>query len=324
MTATKLKPIYQLLVTLRDIDPPVWRRVQVVEDTKLPRLHQILQTLFQWEDCHLHEFAGNRCVYSVPDPEDAQYGRKVADEADVPLRRIVDRVGGTFTYLYDFGDGWRHEILLEAILLPEPDAPYPRCIAGARNAPPEDSGGPFGYANYLQALANRRHPDHKDLLAWRGPFDPEAFSLRSINAELSRQFHRRRAAAKAVAPAELAGTMSRKKTAQPAAASWQSPRDVGRKRIAPGTKLPLELTSQERELILNRSCAPDELTEQLKKVATSGKPAIARYTLAEWDELAGHAAAEANHTTNRKARAQWQEIFDKIDALLTEFTGEEP
>lgn len=93
-------------------------------------------------------------------------------------------------YEYDFGDGWYHEILLEAILLPEAEAFYPRCIAGARNGPPEDAGGPFGYAHYLEALADRKHREHKNMLAWRGPFDPEAFSLDAINASLKKTSRR--------------------------------------------------------------------------------------------------------------------------------------
>ncbi|MCX6623719.1 MAG: plasmid pRiA4b ORF-3 family protein [Acidobacteria bacterium] len=117
----------------------------------------------------------------------------------MPLNRIVEHVGGTFDYVYDFGDDWRHGIVLEAILLPEPEAFYPRCIAGARNGPPEDVGGPSGYDSYLEALADPEHEQHEDMLEWRGPFDPEAFSLDKINASLKRTFHRR-AAAKKVAP----------------------------------------------------------------------------------------------------------------------------
>jgi hypothetical protein len=133
MTAKKVKAIFQLKVRLRDIEPPIWRTVQVAEDTKLPRLHRILQLLFNWEDYHLHDFTVGRRVYSVPDPDDAFNERKVIDERLVPLNRIVDRVGDSLQYVYDFGDDWHHDILLEAILLPSPDVFYPRCVAGARN-----------------------------------------------------------------------------------------------------------------------------------------------------------------------------------------------
>ncbi|HZY73711.1 MAG TPA: plasmid pRiA4b ORF-3 family protein [Edaphobacter sp.] len=104
MTTKKVKAIFQLKVSLRDIEPSIWRSVQVAEDTKLPRLHRVLQLLFNWEDYHLHDFIVGRRVYSVPDPDDAFNERKVIDERHVPLNRIVDRVGDSFEYVYDFGD----------------------------------------------------------------------------------------------------------------------------------------------------------------------------------------------------------------------------
>jgi hypothetical protein len=187
----KNSTVYQLKVSLRDIQPPIWRRIQVWDNTKLPRLHRIIQLLFNWEDYHLHDFVAGRRVYSVPDADDAFNERKVMDEQAVPINRLAQRVGDTFDYLYDFGDDWRHEILLEAILLAEPGAFYPRCIAGARNGPPEDAGGTGGYANYLEALADLNHDEHENMLAWRGPFDSEAFSVDSVNASLKRSFYRR-------------------------------------------------------------------------------------------------------------------------------------
>lgn len=193
MSTKKTRAVFQFKVTLRDIEPPVWRRIQVWEDIKLPQLHRVLQLLFTWEDCHLHDFVVGQRRYSVPDPDDV----KVTDEKLVPLNRIVDHVGDTFEYAYDFGDGWQHEILLEAILLADAGAFYPRCIAGARNGPPEDAGGAGGYAGYLEALADPKHEEHKNMLAWRGPFDPEAFSLNAINALLERTFHRRAASRRA-------------------------------------------------------------------------------------------------------------------------------
>lgn len=193
MSTKKTRAVFQFKVTLRDIEPPVWRRIQVWEDIKLPQLHRVLQLLFNWEDCHLHDFVVGQRRYSVPDPDDV----KVTDEKLVPLNRIVDHVGDRFEYAYDFGDGWQHEILLEAILLADAEAFYPCCIAGARNGPPEDAGGAGGYADYLEALADPKHEEHENMLAWRGPFDPEAFSLNAINALLARTFHRRAASRRA-------------------------------------------------------------------------------------------------------------------------------
>ena len=117
---------------------------------------------------------------------------KAIDEREVRLNRVVAGVGDEIEYQYDFGDDWRHHLTLEAILLPAAKASYPRCIEGARSGPPDDVGGPPGYSEYLKALADPEHERHEELTAWRGPFDPEAFSLRKINASLTRTFHRQR------------------------------------------------------------------------------------------------------------------------------------
>ena len=78
-------------------------------------------------------------------------------------------------------------------MLPDADAFYPRCVSGERNGPPEDVGGPVAYMEYVDALANRRHPRHKELTRWRGQFDPEDFSLDRINAMLKNAFCTRKA-----------------------------------------------------------------------------------------------------------------------------------
>jgi hypothetical protein len=187
------RAVLQFKVSLRDIEPPVWRRVQIWQNTKLPHLHRILQLLFNLEDYHLHQFVLGRRTYAVPDPEDDSYERKVIDERRVPVTKLAGRVGAEFTYVYDFGDDWEHQLLLEAIMLPDADAFYPRCVRGERNGPPEDVGGPLGYMEYVDALANGRHPRHKELTGWRGRFDPEDFSLDRINAMLKNAFCTRKA-----------------------------------------------------------------------------------------------------------------------------------
>src|SRR5436309_10032920 len=172
MATKKNRVIYQLKVVLQDIDPPIWRRIQVSEDTTLGQLHRTLQIVMGWEDYHLHEFRVGRRIYSVPDPDDDMYERKVIDERRERLRDVVARVGTQFVYAYDFGDDWRHDLLLEAILLPEPDQQFPRCIAGERRGPPEDVGGTSGYQEYLEAMADPEHEEHESMTQWRGRFDP--------------------------------------------------------------------------------------------------------------------------------------------------------
>ncbi len=184
MAEAKKRGLYQLKVTLREIHPPIWRRIQVWQDTPLARLHRILQIVMGWEDYHLHEFHIGRRVYGVPDPDDE---RTMIDERRQQLREVVPQVGTSFEYVYDFGDDWRHELLLEAIVLPEPEQRYPCCLAGERQTPPEDVGGPSGFAAYLEALTDPNHEEHESMLEWRGPFDAESFAPAAVNRRLQRK-----------------------------------------------------------------------------------------------------------------------------------------
>jgi hypothetical protein len=320
MKARKPRAVFQLHIELREITPPVWRRIQVWEDTKLPQLHRIIQILFDWEDCHLHEFSTGKGVYSVPDPEDVFFERKVKDERGVPLKRIAGQVGDDFVYAYDFSDDWQHKILLEAILLPESDTFYPRCMDGARNGPPEDAGGPFGYSEYCDALSDPRHPEHDSMLAWRGPFDPEAFSLDEINATLKRTFYRRPPAKRAPLPRPVGPEAGRLRHIMLAALRIGLSPERPKKKIPPGSTLPLELSDRERELILKHSLAEEHLTRRLRVVPPPGQPATARYTLEELDDLSGYVASEANHAKDRKLGKEWLAIFGKITDLLDSHT----
>jgi hypothetical protein len=191
---TKTRALYQLKVTLRDVHPPIWRRIQVWEHTTLAQLHTILQIVMGWEDYHLHQFVIGRRLYSVPDPDDTMYERKVVDESRVPLAEVVPRVGTEFTYLYDFGDSWEHDLILEAILLPETNAQYPTCIDGKRRTPPEDVGGVAGYEEYLAVLADPENEEHGNTLRWRGPFNPEVFEPVQVNQDLRNKFRSRKLA----------------------------------------------------------------------------------------------------------------------------------
>jgi hypothetical protein len=183
--------VYQMKLWLCDIEPPIWRRLEVPGEITLPRLHHVIQVAMGWEDYHLHEFRAGDQRYEIPDPESLGDGVPSLDERRVKLNSIVQQVGTEFSYLYDFGDGWEHLLRLEAILPGNTGFQYPRCLDGARSGPPEDVGGGPGYEEYLEALADPDHERHEELLGWRGPFDPEKFDLKLINRRLARSFRAR-------------------------------------------------------------------------------------------------------------------------------------
>ena len=168
-------------MTLRDVSPPIWRRLVVPGDTTLAKLHVILQVAMGWEDYHLHGFRIGKKRYGPADYEDV-----MADEIDESTVTLAEAFGEERKgiYDYDFGDSWEHEIVLEKTTSTEPQA-VAVCLAGKRACPPEDSGGGWGYANLLEALADPTHEEHEEYLEWAGEdFDPEDFSLAVVNVHL--------------------------------------------------------------------------------------------------------------------------------------------
>ncbi len=147
--------VYRIKVALRHVKPPAWRRVEVLGDIKLGGLHEILQIIMGWTDSHLHGFRIGRESYSVPD---SNFPSDFKNERTVRLGKIAGE-GETLIYDYDFGDRWEHDLKIEKIFPVEQGVHYPRCTKGKRACPPEDCGGPWGYAELLKAIKNPRHEE---------------------------------------------------------------------------------------------------------------------------------------------------------------------
>ena len=113
---------------------------------------------------------------------------RMLHEADFQLRKIAPKEKAKFIYEYDFGDSWRHEVLVEKILPPDPDARYPIvCLAGKRACPPEDCGGPWSYGRMLGVLADPTDEEHEELMEWFDKdFDPEFFDIAGVRAQFNR------------------------------------------------------------------------------------------------------------------------------------------
>jgi len=180
----------QLKITLKDISPPIWRRFIVPNDMTLDLLHTCLQIIMGWDNYHLYEFIiggrrGGRHYSAAPDFVDDwdDFGTEDATRYDLSF---LTRKGMKFTYIYDMGDSWDHEIVAENVNYEHPgDEPPVVVLTGKRNCPPEDCGGSWGYANLLEALADKKHPEHRDMKEWIGEYDSEEFDLEEINAELA-------------------------------------------------------------------------------------------------------------------------------------------
>ena len=110
-----IEPVARVRITLQDIEPKIWRRVDVPLSTTLMALHDIIQVAMGWTDSHLFEFVVGDRVYGEPHPDDAMYERKVYQAKSIRLKQLLDRGVDRFLYVYDFGDNWRHDILLEEV-----------------------------------------------------------------------------------------------------------------------------------------------------------------------------------------------------------------
>jgi len=181
--------VYQFKITLLDVNPPIWRRIQVL-DGPIDALHEQIQTAMGWTNSHLHQFEIGGRRYGDPELLDDGWGdRDFVDSTKIRLSKLLEkkRKSYRFHYEYDFGDGWRHAIVYEGVQPAETGAKYPRCIDGARACPPEDVGGPWGYADFLEAIRDPKHESHDDLLEWIGSdFDSESFDPKSATKVMRR------------------------------------------------------------------------------------------------------------------------------------------
>jgi hypothetical protein len=159
--AAKSTAFVHVKVTLQYIRPPIWRRLLLPDTTNLGNLSEIIQAAMGWHGGHLHAFEIGGEQFGDPSMTDF-----VRNERKTTIRSLLRDDVSRFGYTYDFGDSWEHDILIEK-KGPPPDAPRsPACVAGKRNCPPEDCGGPPGYDALLEALAAPESPEAAN--CWNG------------------------------------------------------------------------------------------------------------------------------------------------------------
>jgi Plasmid pRiA4b ORF-3-like protein len=173
-------PVLQVRITLADVDgPPVWRGVAIPAGYTLDRVHGVIQAVMGWQNSHLHMFriAGR------------EYGPVYLDDELGTLDEKEFRIGDLVTagdlagYEYDFGDGWDHELAVEASITADAAAVYPECSGGEGACPPEDCGGPGGFADLKELLAGPPGPEREEMRAWAGEeYDPAHFDLAVADA----------------------------------------------------------------------------------------------------------------------------------------------
>jgi hypothetical protein len=173
--------VFQLRLVLVDVTPAVWRRLLLPGSVRLDKLHRMFQAAMGWENHHLHyfEIGGDRFGTQFDDFPEGEL-----DEKDATVLRAIG-AERRFFYEYDFGDSWTHEVVVESLSRLPLGLKFGVCVDGQNACPPEDCGGPPGYADLLEVLANPAHDEHEHMRSWvGGPFDPEEFDLALANARL--------------------------------------------------------------------------------------------------------------------------------------------
>jgi hypothetical protein len=176
--------IYQLKITIIDIEPAIWRRVLVPAGTTLDQFHKIIQAVFGWWDYHLHQYVVDGQHYGLPDPEYSDELPAMIDERNVTLRDVLS--ASTIVYEYDFGDDWKHSVEIESVTMAgDLNIKCPVCAGGARACPREDCGGTSGYSRLLEILGDPMHEEYREMKTWVGKkYDPEKLDLPAIDRAL--------------------------------------------------------------------------------------------------------------------------------------------
>jgi hypothetical protein len=172
-------------------NPVVWRRLLVPEDISFDEFHMAIQAVFGWDSSHMYQFSakgwGSKPYYQLLDHYSDSGDER--DSEDYLIGEVFKRAGQKYTYIYDFGDDWKHEILLEKTTGEQVFAPH--CIGGEGACPPEDCGGVHGYYRMVDIVNNPSHQEHKEMRGWMGipkggKWDVNAFDLEAANKRCAR------------------------------------------------------------------------------------------------------------------------------------------
>jgi len=209
---------FQFLVTLNYVKPKVWRRIVVPATLDFYDLHSVIQTSIGWTNSHLFNFTiedptNNKTIELVADEdsvsenfgmaqhymknppekgtfEDKMYQRFIRVQLllarDVDLHEYVLNKP-EFNYMYDFGDGWEHAVIMEKVV--ENCAfDYPQVLEGKGTCPPEDVGGPPGYDDFKRVMKDKEDPEHAHMKEWAKEQGYTKFNLSKMNENLKEEW----------------------------------------------------------------------------------------------------------------------------------------
>ena len=179
---------FQLKVTIKNSKPPIWRRIIVPAGITFSQLSIILNKTMEWSGYHLFEFNFYKLGLSIlEDLEEYGYMQNdCADASKTYIREYLEE-NEKFTYIYDFGDDWRHLVVVEKVI-EDYEYNYPMVVKYRGDSPIEDCGGIWGYYEYLDIIEDKTHPEYEERLEWmQGGGYPNTYDIDAINEELKTQ-----------------------------------------------------------------------------------------------------------------------------------------
>lgn len=172
---------FELLLTLDLEIYKATRRVIVPANFKLKHLHRLMQSVFNWEDYHLHDFTiinpdDHNIIYRlVPNEDDLEYDGNAVLIADRTLDEFFPKYNH-MVYTYDMGDNWEHDIqLIQVIEDHHEESPY--LLEAKGQTPPEDVGGIPGFQRFHEIMQNPHDPEYDEVKAWARYWSLELFDF---------------------------------------------------------------------------------------------------------------------------------------------------
>ncbi len=184
----KLVPSYILHISIAFSDPLIWRRVQVPGHVNLSQFHEVIQNAMGWSDSHVHQFLVGKISYEPTQKLNKPRESKRFDEANYKLFTLEEGMLFMFTYLYDAGEGWEHQITLEEVVPPTTKLSYPILLSGEMACPPEEVGDVHIYNNLTLAQETPGHKEYNTLseLAEVANFDPSYFDFETAKERVNK------------------------------------------------------------------------------------------------------------------------------------------
>lgn len=196
----------KLKIALKDLPHKCTRTILVPENINMLQLHFIIQESFGWLNSHLFEFSDIKGraeirVGVIDDFDDDFDFIQMAPKQDVQkvlLKKtfLEENNAKAFWYWYDFGDDWWHRISFQKVTQKDLKLyqSVPLCVKAQGKCPPEDVGGPWGYEEFLEAIKDLKHPEHKETGEWFGlekgeKYDEALVNLENINFLLNEFYH---------------------------------------------------------------------------------------------------------------------------------------